>query len=134
MKHLIIYQNGINITKANKGGAVVILDIKDSTDRANRQINNTNNYKQLDFDPTELHTEKIKLENKMNDLRNENLWTLKTANSLLVQKIKKPVFHLLPKIHGANNPGRPVISSVNCHTSRISEFVDYYLQPEIKKL
>ena len=64
MKHLIIYQNGINITKANKGGAVVILDIKDSTDRANRQINNTNNYKQLDFDPTELHTEKIKLEIK----------------------------------------------------------------------
>ena len=70
----------------------------------------------------------------MKNLKNENLWTLKTANSLLVQKIKKPEFHLLPKIHGANNPGRPVISSVNCHTSRISEFVDYYLQPEVKKL
>ena len=37
-------------------------------------------------------------------------------------------------IHKANNPGRPVISSVNCHTSRISELVDYYLQPEVKKL
>ena len=34
----------------------------------------------------------------------------------------------------ANNPGRPVISSVNCHISRISNFVDYYLQPEVKKL
>ena len=41
---------------------------------------------------------------------------------------------MIPKIHKANNPGRPVISSVNCHTSRISEFVDYYLQPEVKKL
>ena len=60
--------------------------------------------------------------------------TLKTANSLLEEKIKTPDFHLLPKIHKANNPGRPVISSINCHTSRISEFVDYYLQPEIKKL
>ena len=60
--------------------------------------------------------------------------TLKTANSLLEEKIKTPEFHLLPKIHKANNPGRPVISSVNCHTSRISEFVDYYLQPEVKKL
>ena len=70
----------------------------------------------------------------MNDLKNENLWNLETANSLLVQKTKKPEFHLLPKINGANNPGRPVISSVNRHTSRISEFVDYYLQPEVKKL
>ena len=60
--------------------------------------------------------------------------TLKTAKSLLEKKIKTPEFHLLPKIHEANNPGRPVINSVNFHTSRISEFVDYYLQPEVKKL
>ena len=60
--------------------------------------------------------------------------TLRTANSLLEEKIKAPEFHLLPKIHKANHPGRSVISSLNCHTSRISEFVDYYLQPEVKKL
>ena len=59
---------------------------------------------------------------------------LKTANSLLEEKIETPEFHLLPKIHKANNPGRPAISFVNCHTSRISEFVDYYLQPEVNKL
>ena len=109
------------ITKADKGGAVVILDIKDYIDEANRQLNHTNNYEQLDFDPTELHTEKIKSE--INNLKNENLLTLRTANSLLQEKIKTPEFHRLPKIHKANNPGRPVISSVNCHASRISEFV-----------
>ena len=59
--------------------------------------------------------------------------TLKTRNSLLEEKIKTPEFHLLPEIDEANNPG-PVISSIICHTSRISEFVDYYLQPEVKKL
>ena len=58
----------------------------------------------------------------------------KTGNFHLEEKIKTPEFHCLPKIHKANIPGRPVISSVNCHTSRISEFVDYYLQPEVKKL
>ena len=125
-------RNDIIITKADKGGAVVILDIKDYIDEANRQLNDTNNYEQLDFDPTELHTEKIKSE--INNLKNENLLTLRTANSLLEEKIKTPEFHLLLKIHKANNPGRPVISSVNCHTSRISEFVDDYLQPEVKKL
>ena len=60
--------------------------------------------------------------------------TLKTTNFLLEEKVKTPEFHILPKIHQANNPGKPIISSVNRHTSRISEFVDYYLQPEVKKL
>ena len=58
---------------------------------------------------------------------------LKTANFLLEEKIKTPEFHLLPKIHKTNNQGRLAISSVNCHTCRISEFADYYLQPEVKK-
>ena len=40
----------IIITKADEGGAVVVL-------ATNRQLNDTNNYEQLDFDPTELHTE-----------------------------------------------------------------------------
>ena len=108
---------------------MVILDIKDYIGETNRQLNDTNNYEQLDFDPTELHTEKIKSE--INNYQDENLLTLKTTNSLLEEKIKTPEFHHLPKVHKANNP---TISSVNCHTSRISEFVDYYLQPEVKKL
>ena len=45
----------------------------------------------------------------MNNLRNESLLTLKTANSLLEEKIKTPEFQLLPKIHKANNPGRPLL-------------------------
>ena len=106
--------------------------LQDYINKANRQLNDINNYEQLDFDSTELHTEKIKSE--INNLKNENLLTLKTANSYLEEKIKTSDFHLLLKIHKANNPGIPVISSINCHTSRISEFADYYLQPEVKKL
>ena len=109
---------------------MIILDINGYIDEANRQLNDTKNWKQLD--PTELHTEKVKSE--INNIKNENLLTLKTENSLLEEKIKAPEFHLLLKIHKFNNPGRPVISSVDCHTSRISEFVDYYLQLEVKKL
>ena len=100
---------------------MVIFHIKDETDQANRQLNDTNNYEQLNFDPTELHTEKLKSEVK--NLKNENLLTLKTADSLLEEKIKTPEFHVLPKIHKANNPRRTVISCINCHTSRIA---DYY--------
>ena len=29
---------------------------------------------------------------------------------------------------------RPVISSINCHTSKISEYVDYHLQPIVREI
>ena len=35
---------------------------------------------------------------------------------------------MLPKIHKINNPGRPVVSSVGCHSTNISKFVNYQLQ------
>ena len=96
------------------------------------RVNDTNIYEQLEFEPTELHTEKIK--SGINNIKNENLLDLKTVNSLLKEKIKIPEFHLLPKIHKADNPVRIVISSINTTLNRISEFVDYYSQPEVKKL
>ena len=43
----------------------------------------------------------------MNNLKNKIILTLKTTNSLLKEKIKTPEFHLLPKMHKANNPGGP---------------------------
>ena len=55
---------------------MVILHIKDYINKANRQFNDTNNYEQLDFDPTELHTEKTK-SGKKNKLKNENLLALR---------------------------------------------------------
>ena len=33
-----------------------------------------------------------------------------------------------PKTHKKDKPGRPVVNSVNCHTSGISKYVDYRLQ------
>lgn len=56
------------------------------------------------------------------------------ANSLLPDKVKIPIFHLLPKIHKPDNPRRPLMSSVDCHSSRISEFVNHFLQTAVTKL
>ena len=39
-----------------------------------------------------------------------------------------------PKIHKTNNPGKPVINSIECHTSEISRCVDYSLQPVVKQI
>ena len=41
---------------------------------------------------------------------------------------------MLPKIHKEGNPGRPVVSSIDSHTSKISKYVDYYIQPISKEI
>lgn len=37
-------------------------------------------------------------------------------------------------IHKNRNLGRPVINSIDCHTTKISKCRDHHLQPYIKKL
>ena len=46
---------------------------------------------------------------------------------------KTPKFYTLPKIHKENSPGRSFISSINCHTAKLSKFVDLHLQEYVVK-
>ena len=55
-------------------------------------------------------------------------------DTLIPLKTTPARFYLLPKIHKKNNPGRPVVSSVNCHTTKISRYVDHYIQPLAKQV
>ena len=46
-----------------------------------------------------------------------------------------PKFYMQSEIHKEDNPGQSisVVSSVNCLTLKISKYVDYNLQPIVKK-
>jgi hypothetical protein len=39
-----------------------------------------------------------------------------------------------PKIHKANNPGRPIVSANGHPTEKISEFVDFHLRQHVEAL
>ena len=60
--------------------------------------------------------------------KKEKLLKERNADGLKVSNPKTPKFYMQPKIHNKDNPGRPVVSSVNCHTASISKDVDYHLQ------
>ena len=47
------------ITNADKGGAVVIMDVKDYIRQAKRQLNNSKNYKVLTKDPTATNNDHV---------------------------------------------------------------------------
>ena len=37
-------------------------------------------------------------------------------------------------VYKEGNPGRPVVNSVDCHTTKISKYIDNQLQPHVKEL
>ena len=45
----------------------------------------------------------------------------KVAEGLKTENPRPPKCYLRPKMHTRGNPGHPVVSSVNCHTSDISK-------------
>ena len=114
-------------TNADKGGALVINTVKAYMDEANRQLANSNHYEKLDHNPTSEHAALV--ENAIETLKLDGKLDEKIAEQLKPRNPRTPRMYLLPKIHKPGNPGRPVVSSIGCHTERISKYVDHYLQP-----
>ena len=111
-------RDDIVICNADKGNAVVILDVEDYIKEANRQLGDTTFYKILSHDPTKLHAELVN--GTIDYFKKERILDEKIANALKATDVKTPHFYLLPKIHKPNNPGRPVVSSINCHIKNIT--------------
>ena len=86
----------------------------------------------MSHNPTSEHEALVS--NAIDSLKQRELLDAKTAEKLKPTNSNTPKLYLLPKIHKKNNPGRPVVSSVGCHTEKISSFVDHHLQPLNKEL
>ena len=108
--HKRLYKHNI-LTKADKGDAVVIVDVDDYAQEANQQLGNKNLYKKLTIDTTKIN--RIKVIRTINILKVSHLLDKKIANDLLSSEAKTPQFKMLPKVHKDGNPGRPVVSSID---------------------
>ena len=92
----------IVITKADKGGAVVILDTDAYINEAKRQLEDNNCYMKLTHDPTDIHAEKVK--HTLQTLKNSQNMEKKLIENLIPKETKTPNFYLLPKIHKKQTP------------------------------
>ena len=125
MKH-----NDLGFTKAHKGGATVILDVKDYIEKANEQLQDNSFYQKLNVDPTASYSEIVN--SAIESFRKQELLSNSTSSKLTVDEIWTLQFHDLLKVHEPNIPGRPIVSSVECHASKILKSVDYFLQLYVK--
>ena len=95
-------RNDVIITKAEKGRAVVITDVKDYVNEAEDQLRNKDGYKKLQYDPTQTHTRLVN--DTITRFKNDKLITENIAKGLQVQQPETPKFYIRPKIQKQETP------------------------------
>lgn len=129
-------RSDIVIKPADKGGATVILDRENYIAEAMRQLNNKNYYKKLDG-PIFVDN-KPKIANILQDMLSKNFLSHEQYLYLSgPDNFRNRTFYLLPKIHkkpetwpARNSPeGRPIVSDVDSESYRVSEYIDYHINP-----
>ena len=119
----------IIIKPADKGGAVVVQDVLDYINEGIRQLSDTNFYIETQEDLTHQHTLDI----------NAFLTTMSESKEIdnkcyeYLYVSKERTFLYAPK-EPKNPPGRPIVLGNGCPTERISQSVDFFLQPAVKLL
>ena len=125
------YNEDIIIKPADKGSAVV-MDKSAYIQEAERQLSDDRFYNKSDKDPTKQFSDEIT--NELNNMYDYGYIDEKTLKYLIPDSPKPGRFYLLPKIHKANNPGRPIVSANGHPTEKISEFVDFHLRQHVEAL
>ena len=90
-----------------------------------RQVDHTESYKKVDRNYIREHEENINECIRVIALTFKGCIERDISKLLRHVKSRTPVFYMLPTIHKTNNPGRPVVSSVNSH-NEISGYIDNY--------
>lgn len=127
--------NNIIIKKSDKGNCTVVIDREQYIKEGKRQLNSCAHYIQIEDDVTNnvsklVHDTLIQLWRKgeINDK------TLEYLSPIGDKKTKTAELYLLNKIHSdPPTKARPIISANNCPVERISEYVDFFLQPFVIK-
>ena len=110
----------------------MVTNRQDYLNECYRQLNNQQFYKKVNEDPTDSITKRVRF--YLNRLYSDNVIDNDTYHYLLPRHPKAGQFYILPKIHKAGNPGRPIVSANGHPTERISEFVSYHLNPLVQSL
>ena len=118
----------IVIKQADKGAAVVVMNLHDYIREALRQLQDTNYYQKLPRSTTLVNHEIVS--NIVKSMYEAGEIGKKCYRYLTEFEPRTSRFYLLPKIHKGKfpPPGRPIISGNGCPTERISQLVDFFLK------
>lgn len=117
--------NNIIIKRADKGGAISVLDKQWYLSKINSMLADRNVYLPVTNDDTD--EVKLKADLLIASLKDTGYLNHKQIKYLTNFKAKCPTFYGLPKLHKKDIPMRPICSQIDGPTSRINELVDKLL-------
>lgn len=126
----------IIIKNADKGGAIVLMNTSSYLREAYRQLSNTTYYKKLN-EPL-YKSNVLKIHHVLKQMLAKNYISQKQFVYLSGPETpRNRIFYLLPKIHKPRNKwpfpdmpeGRPIVSDVESESYRISDYLEYFLNP-----
>lgn len=130
-------QKNLVFKKADKGNAIVIMELDYYIQEALRQLNNENFYTRIDEPIYPATFDQVT--DILQDLRNKGFLTPAQVKYLTPERdCSSRVFYMLPKIHKSMDkwtvpnrmpPGRPIVSDCGSDSYRWSELIDHYLKP-----
>ncbi|XP_064464837.1 uncharacterized protein LOC135398377 [Ornithodoros turicata] len=116
----------IIIKRANKGGAIVVMNKEDYLNEGFRPLGCNTFYEPLDSDPTNKIAAEIT--KTLKSLKAREIIDSCLYEFLAPHNPKPGRFYMLPKIHKPGNPRRLIVSSIGTATEKISSFVDHLLK------
>ena len=121
----------IVIKPVDKGSATVVMSLEDYRTKVMCHLNNDRFYEKLEYDPSEQFSQDItSLLADMPSRRviNKHTWIPPSTGCWSSR------FHILLKLHKVGIPERPIVSFCASLTEKISLFVDYHLNPLVRKI
>ena len=98
----------ITNTNADKGGAIVIIDVEDCVKEAEKQLNKKKNYRKISYNPNTANNETI--HKVISRFQKENLLSKNISEGLTTKKPQDTTYLPESKVHREGNSGSPVIS------------------------
>ena len=124
-------EKSIRVSKADKGGKIVIVNKSDCIEKMEKMLDDTSVYKKVAKNPLEkMQTEFNRELNKICEKFDDTKDVLKKFNSRLPSL---PYMYGLPKIHKENIPYRPIISNVNAPSYKLAKWLSKQLTKTLGK-
>jgi hypothetical protein len=117
----------IIILPADKGRATVVLNTSDYESKMNELLSDPNTYQKLDKDPTKAY--QTQLVEMIRRWQREDQLTNELKYKIYPTAAEVPKIYGTPKIHKANAPLRPIVSSIGSITYKAARLIADILNP-----
>lgn len=121
------------VRPADKGGPVALQSIEQYKNELNRQLHDETMYVKLLGNPTNKYKKELEL---LVDLgTKKGILNPKESKYLIPEACRIPIIYTVPKIHKCkeNSPGRPIVHGIDSLTSRLGQYLDYYIHPAVQQ-